>query len=71
MQQDQASKDSSHSTPPFMNAKERSSSEGDSGTYDKEMDAMRCILYLHGGKVLPYHPVALQTDYMDRWLLFR
>ena len=24
----------------------------DSGVYDKDMDAMRCILYLHGGTVV-------------------
>ena len=32
----------------------RSTDEGENapeGTYDKNMDAMRCILYLHGGKI--------------------
>jgi hypothetical protein len=28
-----------------------SSRSGDNGIYNKDMDAMRCILYLHGGTV--------------------
>jgi len=58
MQKDQAPKDLlSQPTPPVMNGKESRSSSGDSGTYDKDMDAMRCILYLHGGKTLLCHVV--------------
>lgn len=33
--------------PLFMGSKEDQRFEN--GTYDKDMDAMRCILYLHGG----------------------
>lgn len=59
MQKDQASNDPS---PPVINVKEGSNSSSDSGAYDKDMDAMRCILYLHGGRALPCHAVALQSD---------
>lgn len=43
------------------------------GTYDKNMDAMRCILYLHGGTIAA-HPILMvssDTNINFRWLLLR
>jgi hypothetical protein len=42
----------------------------DSGSYQPEMDEMRCVLYAHGGMDLSLHfPVVLKVEI--RRLLFR
>ncbi|PPQ64555.1 hypothetical protein CVT24_008457 [Panaeolus cyanescens] len=46
MQKDKAAEGSKAST---SDPTERGPSTTENGTYEKEMDAMRCILYLHGG----------------------
>jgi hypothetical protein len=51
MQREQNSKDSS--TPPTEHPKGKPES-----VYEKDMDAMRCILYLHGGMIEAFLPLS-------------
>jgi len=42
-------KQNPHQFPKDQTASTSSNEEEDDGTYNKDMDAMRCILFLHGG----------------------
>ncbi len=58
--------------PPFMGSEEDKSFENE-GMYDKDMDAMRCILYLHGGQALLLFltQTPVFTSFYPRRLLLR
>lgn len=63
MQQEQARR-AELPIPPPMEGRSNSN-----GVYDKDMDAMRCILYLHGGTFVSPFIVTVLNSY--RGLLFR